>query len=68
MSGDTSVFGDVLPVPEGTLASVTLERQGNGFPCTYHHLIYMPQLLRDFGECGAVSFIHTVSPRPKTRY
>ena len=31
-SGDTSVSGDVLPAPEGTLASVTLKRQGSGFP------------------------------------
>ena len=32
VSGDKSVSGDVLPVYEGMLASVTLERQGSGFP------------------------------------
>ena len=31
-SGDTSVLGNVLPMPEGTLASVTVERHGSGFP------------------------------------
>ena len=31
-SGDTSVSGDVLPASEGTLASVTFEKEGSGFP------------------------------------